>query len=143
MVGAHLTGCPLNWQLTSLNATFASATKTAPRYKLFFIDRKAQSLPSVPGLLRGGGGGGDGAGSIEVEVWNVPTANVGAFMAFVGSPLSIGSVELLDGSTVKGFLVEATATKTAPDITSTFVPFCFAFRFVTRARSLTVCLVVV
>jgi allophanate hydrolase len=60
---------------------------------------------------------GVGGASIEVEVWRLPAAAVGAFLAGVPSPLAIGSVELADGTRVKGFLCEAVATSAAEDVT--------------------------
>ncbi len=110
VVGAHLRGLPLNPQLLALGAHFSAATHTAPRYRLFALPG---TLPPKPGLLRVAEGG----AAIEVEVWALPSARVGAFLASVAAPLGIGSVELADGRRVHGFLCESHALAGATDIT--------------------------
>ena len=110
VVGAHLRGLPLNPQLTALGAHFCAATHTAPRYRLFALPG---TVPAKPGLLRVAEGG----ASIEVEVWALPRARVGAFLASIAAPLGLGSVELLDGRRVHGFLCESHALAGASDIT--------------------------
>jgi len=110
VVGAHLRGLPLNGQLVALGAHFCAATHTAPRYRLFALPG---TTPPKPGLLRVGEGG----ASIEVEVWALPSARVGAFLASIAAPLGIGSIELLDGRRVHGFLCESHALHGARDIT--------------------------
>jgi len=110
VVGAHLRGLPLNPQLVALGAHFCAATHTAPRYRLFALP---DTTPPKPGLLRVAENG----ASIEVEVWAVPSARVGAFLASIAAPLGIGSIELLDGRRVHGFLCESQALAGASDIT--------------------------
>ena len=110
VVGAHLRGLPLNPQLVALGAHFCAATHTAPRYRLFALPN---TTPPKPGLLRVAE---DGA-SIEVEVWALPSARVGAFLASIAAPLGIGPIELLDGRRVHGFLCESHALAGASDIT--------------------------
>jgi len=110
VVGAHLRGLPLNPQLLALGAHFCAATHTAPRYRLFALP---DTTPPKPGLVRVGEGG----ASIEVEVWALPSARVGAFLASIAAPLGIGSIELLDGRRVHGFLCESHALAGARDIT--------------------------
>src|SRR5258708_26570209 len=68
-----------------------------------------------PGLLRVAAGKG---AEIAVEIWCMPPDGFGRFVAAVPSPLSIGSVQLADGRTVKGFLVEAEAVSGARDISA-------------------------
>jgi allophanate hydrolase len=109
--GAHMSGLPLNHQLTERGARLVRRCRTAPRYRLFAL--KAFSPPR-PGLLRS-----DGAGqSIEVEVWSLPTETVGSFVDGIPPPLGIGTVELEDGEQVRGFLCEAHATTGAEDISA-------------------------
>ena len=110
VVGAHLRGLPLNPQLAALGARFVAATHTAPRYRLFALPH---TTPPKPGLLRVAEGG----ASIEVEVWALPSVRVGAFLASIAAPLGIGSIELLDGRRVHGFLCESHALAGASDIT--------------------------
>lgn len=111
VVGAHLTGQPLNWQLTSRGAQFVRASRTARNYRLFAL---ANTTPPKPGLVRQSASVGTG---IEVELWAMTPHAFGAFVAEVPSPMVIGSVNLLDGSTVKGFLCEPAALEGAADIT--------------------------
>ena len=110
VVGAHLQGMPLHWQLTSRNARFVSATTTAPAYTLYAM---ANSTPPKPALIHVG----DGA-AIAVEVYELDVAAFGSFVAEVPAPLAIGSVTLADGSTVKGFVAEPRAITDAEDITA-------------------------
>jgi allophanate hydrolase len=111
VVGAHLRGQPLNRQLTDRGARFVRACRTAPDYRLFALPG---TVPPKPGLLRDPAFAGTG---LEVEVWAVPEAQFGGFVAAVPPPLTIGSVTLNDGSSVKGFLCESAAAASAADIT--------------------------
>ena len=111
VVGAHLSGLPLNGELTSLGGRLLEATKTAPDYKLYALNG---TVPPKPGLLRVETGQG---AATELEVWALPLEAFGAFMNGVAPPLSIGTITLADGRNVKGFLVEAAAVSDARDIT--------------------------
>ncbi|ALM86879.1 allophanate hydrolase [Bordetella sp. N] len=111
VVGAHLTGLPLNSQLTERGAVLAQRTATAPRYRLYALPG---TVPPKPGLQRVDA---DGA-AIEVEVWQVPLAAVGSFLALVPAPLALGSVELADGRWEHGFVCEGHALAAARDITA-------------------------
>jgi allophanate hydrolase len=110
VVGAHLSGLPLNPQLLALGAYGREATRTAPCYRLFALP---ETTPPKPGMLRVAEGG----AAIEVEVWSLPSAQVGAFLASINAPLGLGTVELADGRRVHGFLCEAHALANAVDIT--------------------------
>lgn len=114
VVGAHLTGFPLNKDLTSRGAVFSKATSTAKQYKLFAL--KSLAGPKKPGLLRLADAS-EGS-HIEVELWDLPTASMASFMVTVPSPLSIGKIELADGEWVQGFVCEPWALQDATDITS-------------------------
>lgn len=111
VVGAHLSGLPLNGQLLERGAWLRAATRTAPKYRLHALPG---SRPPKPGLLRVAEGG----TSIEVEVWELPLSAVGSFLSLVPAPLGIGQVELADGHMVHGFLCEAHALAGAPDISA-------------------------
>lgn len=111
VVGAHLTGQPLNAQLTSRGARLVSMTKTAPGYRLYAL---RDTVPPKPGLVRTPGFAGPG---IELEVWAMPTSQFGSFVAAIPAPLGIGSVDLADGSVVKGFVCEPFAIDGAAEIT--------------------------
>jgi allophanate hydrolase len=111
VVGAHLRGQPLNHQLTSRRARFVRKTRTAPRYRLFAL---ANTQPPKPGLRRVTEKLPQG---IEVEIWNLDDAGFGSFVAEIPPPLGIGTLELEDGTRVKGFLCEPIGLEGARDIT--------------------------
>ena len=110
VVGAHLSGMPLNAELRALGARLLERTMTAADYRLYAL---AESDPPRPGLVRIAPGRGK---AIEVEVWALPAEGFGRFVATVAPPLSIGTLRLAGGRTVKGFLCEAEAVKSAQDI---------------------------
>ncbi len=110
VVGAHLHGMPLHWQLTSRGARLAASTTTAPAYCLYAM---ADTVPPKPALIHVGAKG----AAIAVEVYEVPTAAFGSFVAEVPAPLAIGSVTLASGEVVKGFVAEPRAIDGAEDIT--------------------------
>jgi allophanate hydrolase len=110
VVGAHLSGLPLNGQLTERGASLRSATHTAAQYRLYALPG---TTPPKPGLKRVGQGG----AAIAVEVWDVPLTEVGSFLALIPAPLGLGSLTLADGSSVHGFVCEALALEGARDIT--------------------------
>lgn len=107
--GAHMSGLPLNTQLTSIGGKLIKQTTTAPYYHLYKL---AGFIPARPGLLRVNNGG-----AIALEVWEIPMLYYGAFVAGIPAPLGIGTIELADGSQVQGFLCEAYATMDAENIT--------------------------
>lgn len=107
--GAHMSGLPLNHELTKLGARLIEKTSTAPEYKLFELPGK----PARPGMVRAAH---DGV-RIPLEVWALPRKNVGEFLNGIPQPLGLGTVTLTDGSTVHGFLCESVATLNAKDIT--------------------------
>ncbi|PXW24742.1 allophanate hydrolase [Paraburkholderia caballeronis] len=110
VVGAHLAGEPLNGQLTERGARLVETTTTAPSYRLYLLP----TTPAKPGLARVKEGG----VAIEVEVWEMPSAAFGSFVALVPSPLAIGTLTLADGAPVHGFLCESIALDDAPDISA-------------------------
>jgi allophanate hydrolase len=112
VVGAHLSGEPLNHQLTSRGATLVAATWTAPLYRLYALPTD----PPKPGLVRVIDGE-PGAGAIEVEVWDLEPAAFASFVDEIPSPLGIGRVVLDDDTEVAGFVCEPFAVRHAPDIT--------------------------
>jgi allophanate hydrolase len=109
VVGAHLSGQPLNHQLMDHGARLLGTTSTSNSYRLFVLD----TVPPKPGLLRVGIGG----EHIAVEVWKLPPATFAHFVANVPAPMTIGPVNLEDGRTVSGFLCEPIAVEGAVDIT--------------------------
>jgi allophanate hydrolase len=101
VVGAHLTGQPLNYQLTDRGAHLLRTTRTSNDYRLYAL---AETTPPKPGLVRQTIPGRSG---IEVEVWAVPESRFGGFVAAVPPPLAIGNIHLSDGNWVKGFSLRA------------------------------------
>ena len=111
VVGAHLSGMPLNAQLTERGARLVQATTTSAHYRLYALPG---TIPPKPGLRRSTG---DGA-AIALEVWAMPQAQIGSFLALIPPPLGLGSVELADGSWVTGFICEGYALASALDVTA-------------------------
>ena len=109
VVGAHLTGMPLNHQLTSRRAILVERARTAASYRLFAL---ADTTPPKPGLVRGATGA-----PIEVELWDVPVSQFGSFVAEIPAPLGIGTLQLEDGRSVKGFICEPQGLEGGRDIT--------------------------
>ncbi|HPG88952.1 MAG TPA: allophanate hydrolase [Hyphomicrobium sp.] len=110
VVGAHLTGQPLNGQLLERNAHFVRTAKTAPGYSFYAL---ANTTPAKPGLVYDG----RGAGGVDVEIWEMDAGGFGSFVALIPPPLGVGTLLLADGTTVKGFVCEAHAVTDAIDIT--------------------------
>lgn len=108
--GAHMADLPLNWQLKDRDGTFVRAAKTSANYKFYAL---AGGPPERPGLVRTEG---SGSQPVAVEIWSLPNNQVGSFLAGIPSPLGLGSVELDDGSFVKGFICEASGTAGGRDI---------------------------
>ena len=111
VVGAHLSGMPLNSQLTERGARLVATTQTAPDYRFYALPG---TVPPKPGLVRVAAGTG---GAIAVEVWEMPAAHYGSFVALIPAPLGIGTLTLADGASVQGFICESLATQGAQDIT--------------------------
>ena len=110
VVGAHLTGMPLNGQLLERGALLVQTTTTAGHYRLYALPN---TTPPKPGLKRVASGG----AAIAVEVWDMPIAQVGSFLALIPAPLGLGKLELVDGSWVTGFICEGFAFDAAQDVT--------------------------
>ncbi len=107
--GAHMSGLPLNHQLSSRGGRLVTATRSAPVYKFYALPG---GPPLRPGMVRVSEGG----AGIELEVWELPAREFGSFVAGIPAPLGIGAVELADGSSVPGFVCEGYAAQGAKDI---------------------------
>ncbi len=112
VVGAHLSGQPLNHQLTDRGARLQATMRTGKQYRFYALPG---TTPPKPGMIRDESFSGPG---IEVEVWNMPEHHFGSFVAGVPKPLSIGDVQLQDGRWCKCFLCEYAALEGAQEITS-------------------------
>jgi allophanate hydrolase len=113
VVGAHLSGLPLNGELTSRGGTFLRTAETTPDYRFYALPG---TVPPKPGLLRVGKGLGN---AIAAEIWSLDATGFGTFVSKIPSPLGIGTIDFADGTAAKGFLVEAEAVKGAEDISAT------------------------
>jgi allophanate hydrolase len=111
VVGAHLQGQPLNWQLLERGAHLIASTTTSRDYQLFALKG---TVPPKPGLVRVTENG----RTIAVEIWELPLRTFGEFVADVPAPLAIGSLQTADGTWVKGFVCEPWAIADADDISS-------------------------
>jgi allophanate hydrolase len=111
VVGAHLTGMPLNHELTGPGGKLLKTCRTAGDYRLYVLPN---TTPPKPGLIREPGFAGKG---LEVEVWKVTPAAFGRFVQNIPAPLGIGKVTLDDGSQVSGFLCEPYAIAGAQEVT--------------------------
>lgn len=110
VVGAHLRGMPLHSQLTDRRARLIKACKSSKSYKLFALPN---TTPPKPGLVKAKTNG----AAIDLEVYEMPMAEVGSFLSLIPAPLGLGNIELEDGSWVKGFICEPYAIDGAKDIT--------------------------
>ncbi|MCZ8314205.1 hypothetical protein [Phreatobacter sp.] len=112
VVGAHLSGMPLNGELTSRGGVFRRASMTTADYRFYAL---AGGPPKRPGLIRVA----DGTGAaIACEVWALPAEGFGTFVDGIPSPLGIGTLRLADGTRPKGFLVEPEGLSGAEEITA-------------------------
>lgn len=107
--GAHMSGLPLNHELTQRGAVLLEKTATSQDYKFFALE---EFTPPRPGLVRSREGG-----SISIELWKIPTEAFGSFFNGVPSPLVLGTVSLINGRNVKSFLCESYAVENAKEIT--------------------------
>ena len=108
--GAHLSGLPLNGQLTDRGAWLVDTTRSADCYRLYALPGDA---PRRPGMVRVAAGQG---ANVEVEIWRMQASQFGSFVAGIPAPLGIGRLQLEDGREVCGFVCEALATQDAVDI---------------------------
>jgi allophanate hydrolase len=111
VVGAHLSGMPLNHELLERGARLVRKTRTAPSYRLYAL---ANTTPPKPGLVRVAESG----AAIELEIWDMPIEHYGSFVAGIPSPLGIGTLLLEDGAKVQGFVCEACAVADAKDVSA-------------------------
>jgi allophanate hydrolase len=109
VIGAHMRGLPLNRQLADVGGRYVGPAHTAPIYRLVAL---SALYPPRPGMVRVEKGG----ASVEAEIWRLPTAAFGAFVANVEPPHAIGKVALDDGRWLPGFLCDAAAAVGQTDI---------------------------
>ena len=110
--GAHMQGLPLNRDLVCRGARLVEATRTAPHYRLSTLAATPDSTRR-PGMWRVS----DGGAAIAIEVWEMPSLELGSFITTIPSPLALGKVELMDGTWVTGFVCEPCGLESGVDIT--------------------------
>jgi allophanate hydrolase len=111
VAGAHLSGQPLNHQLTSRGGRLLRTCRSSSRYRLYAL----RTEPPKPGLVFDARFEGPG---IELEVWALDPAAFGSFVDEVPAPLAIGTVTLDDGTRVNGFVCEPAALEGAEEISA-------------------------
>lgn len=109
--GAHLQGMPLNAQLGDRGAQLLQTTRTSDDYRLFALDEASPQRPALIKVAEGGV-------SIEVEVWNLPSSQLGGFLRGIAAPLGLGTVTLASGQQVHGFIAQSGAEVGAEDISA-------------------------
>lgn len=108
VVGAHMSGQPLNKELAQAGGQFVRVDSTAPSYRLYALPTE----PPKPGLVRCAV---DGV-SVHGEVWRMPAVSLGELVANLPAPMAIGNVELSGGLRITGFVAQGYATSGAHDI---------------------------
>jgi allophanate hydrolase len=108
--GAHLSGLPLNHQLTARQGVLVETTETADCYRMYLL---AGGPPFRPGMIRDMAKG----IALPVEIWRMPADQFGSFVAGIPAPLGIGQVELEDGRWVAGFICEPIGLEGVREIT--------------------------
>jgi allophanate hydrolase len=98
--GAHLTGMGLNHQLTDLGARYDGDIRTAPAYRMWALDTE----PPKPLVVRSPGGA-----SLQGERWLLSPAALGRFLNALPAPMTLGKVELDDGTWATGFVANEPA----------------------------------
>lgn len=110
--GAHMQGLPLNRDLVCRGARLVEATHTAPHYRLSALAAAPDSTRR-PGMRRVS----DGGTAIAIEVWEMPSLELGSFITTIPSPLALGKIELSNGEWVTGFVCESYGLESGTDIT--------------------------
>jgi gamma-glutamylcyclotransferase (GGCT)/AIG2-like uncharacterized protein YtfP len=94
--GTLMRGLELNPNMLAAGATFVREDKTAACYRIFSIGDRH------PAMLRTAG---DGA-RVALEIWEVPADSIAQILLNEPPGLSVGKVQLDDGSIVLGVLGE-------------------------------------
>ena len=110
--GSHMSGLPLNSQLTELGAKFLCGAETSPYYRMFILP-PTESLPIRPGLVRCS----EETVSLPGELWRMPIKNFGSFMLKIQFPLGISQIKLNNGKTEYGFCCDRSGVENCPEIT--------------------------
>ena len=85
------------------------STQSSADYQLYAL---AGGPPFRPGMVRVDHGG----VAIDVEVWELPSRELGSFLTGIPAPLGLGKVQLADGRWECGFICEAYGLQGATNI---------------------------
>ena len=109
LVGAHMSGLPLNHLVSGRGGRLLRKTRTDSGYRM---KRVPGGGVARPGLVAGEGP----ADGFAVEVWELPLQTLGALAAELSPPLRFGQLRLADGTTVLGYVGDDAALASAEDI---------------------------
>ena len=109
LVGAHMSGLPLNGLVSGRGGRLLRKTRTDSGY---CMKRVPGGAVARPGLVAGEGP----ADGFAVEVWELPLQTLGALAAELSAPLRFGQVRLADGTMVLGYLGDDVALASAEDV---------------------------
>jgi allophanate hydrolase len=109
LVGAHMSGLPLNHLVAARGGRLLRRARTDPGYRMMRVP--GAGVPR-PGLVSGEGPA-DGFG---VELWELPLQTLGSLAAELSPPLRFGQLRLSDGTSVLGYLGDDVALSSAEDI---------------------------
>lgn len=106
--GTLMRGLALNPNLVNAGGAFVREDSTAAVYRLWSIGDRH------PGMVRVASGG----AAIAVEIWTLPAEGLASVLLNEPAGLSIGKVQLADGSEVLGVLAEPILCEGQPEITT-------------------------
>ena len=106
--GTLMRGLKLNPSMIAVGARFIREARTAPVYRLWSIH------DVYPGMVRALACG----AAIALELWEISAEGLARILENEPAGLTIGKVELEDGSTVPGVLAEPYITEGCMEITS-------------------------
>ena len=95
--GNLMRGFELNKNLTAAGGQFLKETTTGPCYRLWSISDRYPAMQRDP----------DNGSAIALEIWEIDPAGLVDILVNEPSGLTIGRIELADGSSVLGVLGEA------------------------------------
>jgi gamma-glutamylcyclotransferase (GGCT)/AIG2-like uncharacterized protein YtfP len=106
--GTLMRGLELNRNMLEAGAQFVCETTTAPFYRLWSIDDR------YPAMIRSEQGG----AAIAIELWEVDAAGLVQILLKEPPGLSVGWVQLIDGSAGLGVLAEPYLVEDRVEITA-------------------------
>ena len=105
--GTLMRGLELNPNMVAVNAEFVREDSTDACYRLWSIGDRHPAMIRVK----------TGGAAVALEVWRVPMEGLGTLLLGEPAGLSIGKVQLADGSEVLGVIGEPWLVEGQPEIT--------------------------